>query len=170
MERASSFIVLKKDDGTLSNAKLEDKLANGEAVNEYNIINHTNQMKFVDSNPPIIYTMMIIWDHIFKTFLTIDQHRQLRGNKTIEINVTPTVIHERLNRFAPETNPTCIQRSWVENALIGFTEIGLAEPSKTMGEFIIKFRVNRGKTLDWLFQKIDEHKVKVQETKLDNFF
>jgi hypothetical protein len=59
-------------------------------------------MKFYDAKPPIIYMMMIIWDHVLKTFLTLDKIRQLRVNKSISIVATALEIKDKLSKFAPD--------------------------------------------------------------------
>lgn len=171
MEQSSSFIFIKKEYGEISHTVLDSKLSNGVPVARYNIQNEINQMKFFDSNPPIIYTMMIIWDHVLKNFLDLKQLRELRGNKIVPIEVTVKQVHEFLSKFAPITNPTCIETSWVKDALTGFTEIGLAElKSESEGKFEIKFRTHKGKTRNWLFERIKEPEKIVKPAKtLDEF-
>ncbi len=158
-EKAKSFIVIKKDHGTIANPELEKILANGEPVPRYNIVQDINQMKFVDSNPPTIYTMMILWTAVFKTYLSKDEQKLLRGNKVFNINTTSSEIGKRLSRFAPETNPDCIEPSWIEDALYGFKELNLATLiNEKESKFEIKFSAHSGKFIDWIFGKINEIK------------
>jgi hypothetical protein len=169
MEQQNSFIFIKKEYGIISHPVLDNKLSNGLPVARYNINNEINQMKFFDSNPPIVYTMMIIWDHILKNFLDLKQIRELRGNKIVPIEVTVQKVHELLSKFAPQTNPNCIETSWVRDALSGFVEIGLAEmKSQSEGRFEVKFRTHKGKTLNWLFDRIKKPEPKPTTT-LDKF-
>jgi len=171
MEQSNSFIFIKKEYGQITHPVLDNKLSNGLPVARHNILNEINQMKFFDSNPPIIYTMMIIWDHILKNFLSLKQLRELRGNKIVPIEVTITQVHDLLSKFAPLTNSTCIETSWIKDALTGFVEIGLAEiKSESEGKFEIKFRTNRGKTRHWLFEKIKKpEKIEKPSKTLDEF-
>lgn len=168
-EQLGSFINIKKDYGQISNQKLDDLLSNGLGVAEYNIVNEMNQMKFYDAAPPIIYTMMIIWDHIIKTFLEPRQLRELKGNKIVSKIVTVEEVRNKLLKFTPESNPNCIKSSWVKTALLGFVEIGLASSVNNDDKFEIRFRKHSGKTLDWLFGKIKKPESKKQSTTLDKF-
>lgn len=170
MEQQNSFIFIKKEYGKISHSILDDKLSNGVPVARHNILNEINQMKFCDSNPPTMYTMMIIWDHVLKNFLDLKQLRELRGNKIVPIEITIKKIHEFLSKFAPVTNPTCIETSWVKDALLGFVEIGMAEvKSESEGKFEIKFRTHKGKTRNWLFEKIKKPENMKPTTTLDEF-
>ena len=68
-------------------------------------------------------------------------------------------IHEILSKFAPDTNPNCIEKNWIRTALDWFEEIGIVEQSKTNSEkFTIKFRKHKEKTLDWLMKKVQKTK------------
>ena len=154
-EQLGSFINIKKDYGDISNPELDDMLSNGLGVAEHNIVSEINQMKFYDAAPPIVYMMMIIWDHVVKTFLSHEELRNVKGNKITPVVVTVKEIGDKLSKFTPETNPGCMEQSWIKEALSGFDEIGLASKFDN-GKFKIRFRKHRGKTLDWLLEKIEK--------------
>lgn len=172
MEQKESFIFIKKEYGEIGSPLLDDKLSNGVAVAKYNIVRTIDQMKFYDSMPPIVYTMVIIWNHILKTFLGLSELRQLEGNKIVPIPVTVEEVRSRLSRYAPESNTTCIRKSWVKDALLGFVEVGLAKVISEKDEkFEIRFRKHRGEILEWLLKLVKEPESETHEqiAKINDF-
>jgi hypothetical protein len=170
LEQDNSFIIIKKDHGVISNATLDSLLSNGVGVPRLKIIQEINQMKFFDSEPPIIYTMMIIWDHVLKTFLSTEQMRTLKGNKIFSIKLTVEEVYKKISRYAPQSNPSCIQHSWIRKALLGFAELNLARSSDTAKEsFEVRFRAHKGKILDWLLDEISNRKEDERTASLDEF-
>jgi hypothetical protein len=169
-EQLGSFINIRKDYGTISSKKLDDMLSSGVGIPEHNIVKEISQMKFYDSNPPIIYMMMIIWDHVLKTFLGLKQLRELKGNQTIPVVVTVKDVYDKLLRFTPASNPKCIEHTAVKTALLGFVEMGMAILVNSQEEkFEIRFRKHKGKLLDWLFEKIEKPEKMNPTTTLDQF-
>lgn len=169
-EEATSFILIKKESGAVSNSKLDDKFSNGVGVPRIKIINEINQMKFYDSRPPVLYTMMIIWDHVFKTFLNVHQSREWGRHRTIEVQVTVPELLGRLSRFAPESNPTCIRQKWIREALQEFIDVGLASSLPAQEEtFLIRFRKHKGEFINWILGIIETSRGETPPESLDPF-
>jgi hypothetical protein len=153
MEQSNTFIIVRKDFGEISDTILEEKLSNGVGVNVIHIIQEISQMKFYDARPPVVYTMMIIWDHVLKSFTDFKSLRALRGRQAFPIGVTIDQIREKLLHFTPETNSTCVHREWVKEALDGFCDIGVASVlNENEGKYEIRFRPQTGR--DWIFERI----------------
>jgi hypothetical protein len=170
LEQANSFIFIKKDHGAISNQILDDLLSNGVPVPRLKIIKEITQMKFYDSEPPIIYTMMIIWDFILKNFIDVKQSRELSINKTVKLSLTVQQVHDKLSRFCPETNSSCLEMSWVKKALMGFVEIGIASSQADNKEFQINFKKHKGETIDWIFRSISNSSlIEKSHSTLDEF-
>lgn len=149
-----TFIVIKKDYGDISDTNLEKILSSGRGVAEYNILNELNQVRFYDANPPIPYTMAIIWDHILKTYLTEEQFRLLQTtNAVISVTVKAVDIRDKLRRYTLEPAENHIKQSWVDDALVGFTEIGFGKANGS-GTFEIKFKKHTGDILEVFFGEI----------------
>jgi len=174
-ERAVNSIFIRKFSGKISNSKLEEKLTSGISYSMYNILEDIEKLKFYDSKPPEIYTMMLMWDFVFPRFVNSRQkYRDIAQNKTAELDITIDKIHEILSKFAPDTNPNCIEKNWIRTALDWFEEMGIVKQSKTNSEkFTIKFRKHKEKTLDWLLKKIQDPKPIVvrgkEDSSLDEF-
>ena len=126
--------------------------------------------RLYDSEPPIIYTMMIIWDFILKNFIDVKQSRELSINKTVKLSLTVQQVHDKLSRFCPETNSSCLEMSWVKKALMGFVEIGIASTQADNKEFLINFKKHKGETIDWIFRSISKSSlIEKSRSTLDEF-
>ena len=132
----------------------------------YNILNEIEQTKFYDAHPPEIYTMMILWDHIFPKFINSRaKFRDLEQNRNVEIEIKIDQILKSLSKFAPDSNPTCIKKSWIENALLWFQELDIVTPPKTGEKFIIKYRKRKEKTQDWILERVQHNSKEKDEGK-----
>lgn len=158
--QAKEFIMFKKFYGKISDSKLDNKLSRADSIPRLRIINKISQMKFYDSEPPIIYTMMIIWDHIVKKNFE-PQNMNFKNNRIIEVSMSVGKTKEDLSRFTPVTNPNCIETVWIRKAFKGFEEIGLATKLDVDGNnFKIKYTKVKGSLLEWFLKLIKESKVK----------
>lgn len=114
--------------------------------------------------------MMIIWDHVLKTFLGLKQLRELKGNQTIPLVITVKDVYDKLLRFTPTSNPKCVEQSAVKTALLGFVEMGVATLTNSHEEkFEVRFRKHKGRLLDWLFEKIEKPEKTKPTATLDQF-
>lgn len=157
MEQNNTFFLIKKDYGTISDPDIDAMFSEGRPVNKLHMVNEMNQMKFYDSEPPVVYSMMIIWDHVLKTFLDPKQSRELRANKKVTITKSVNEIHDKLKRFTPDSNRNCIERVWVRRALEGFKELGWAKLINEEQEiFEISIKIHRGKIRDKILKEIHE--------------
>lgn len=153
MEQKNTFINVRKDFGEISDPALDDVLSHGRGINAIHVVQDMNQMKFYDAKPPLIYTMMIIWDHVLKGFADFRQLWALRGRQTLPVQVTVEEVREMLTHFAPETNKSCIRREWVKDALDGFCGIGVASlVNQDQGRYEIHLKREEG--VDWIFERI----------------
>ena len=155
-----TFISLKKEYGEISNPALDLLLAKRWGVNLEHILAETHKLKFYDAEPPAVYTMNIIWDIILKLFVPPEQFRQLKGRKTIPIEVTLDQLYKAICVYAPDSSNPCIKRDWVRRAISGFIELGVASRIPGAEEkYEISIGVHRGKEKkDWIFRRISDLK------------
>lgn len=103
-----------------------------------------SRIKFLDYPPPLVYTMSILWDHVFNTLLSDKDWRQAKmegSRRFIRINVSKSELRDILARnFADEKSKQGIREKWVEEALESFVMLGLAEREKDSKEYTIKYR------------------------------
>lgn len=170
MERSEQFLVLKAEYGTISEPDLHEVLSNGVGIKLLGTLSDINQVKFVDSEPPVLYTMQVIWDHVFKLFVTLDQNRELNKNKNVLITVGLGEIREILKRFCHDSSPDCIDINWVKKAMDGFSELGISEPSMIKERYFdVKIRKFKGKTVDYFLKKLVELNDNDKNRTLDSY-
>ena len=169
LQQASAFMVIKKEHGKFTNAELDAMITNGVGVPWTVILPMISNVKFYDSKPPVIYTMMIIWDHILKTYVDLKQRRDLGRRRTIEVMVSIAEITEKLSIYAPRTNPHCINQDWIREALHEFEQIDLAIPlNRETGTYRIRITTHKGDLRSWFIEKFKEIESKKNQT-LDKF-
>lgn len=169
-ERVNQYLVLKAEYGTISNPDLDDILSNGVKIKLLGNLSDINQVKFVDSEPPVMYTMQLIWDHVLKNYITLKQSREFSKNKTVIVLVGIYEIREMLRRFCHDSNPECIRVSWVKKAMRAFWELGMAQPHNSKkGFFEVKIRRFKGLTISHFLQRLEEVKKEDKNLTLDNF-
>jgi len=170
MQQSQEFMLIKKQKGKFSNEEMDKLFKSGVGVSQLKILPKVNKTKFYDSKPPIIYMMMIIWDHILKTNLTIEQLRDTGRNRIIEVNENIQDILEKISQYAPKTNKNCIKREWVVEAMTAFVDLKLA--STVIGDvesYNIKLIIHGGDSRNWFISKFKELEEKKNQT-LEKYF
>ena len=172
-ERALPSIFVRKDFGVIDHEKLDKALSDGIPKIMYNIGRDLDKVKFYDAKPPVIYTMMQMWDHIFSKYINSREKRTKMDNgQTVNIDLDVDKIYEKLSELTHDSNPNCLKKSWIIDALNEFVSIGLAESSPNGSRFKIKYRKHGGFTEDFilgLMQKKEEAKIKPMSNGLDKF-
>lgn len=169
MQQVNAFILIKKENGTFTIDDMDKMMTRGIGVPQIRILPEVTKMKFYDSKPPIIYTMMIIWDHILKTNLTIDQLRDMERKRHIDIRISVDDILDKLSRFAPKTNKHCIRRDWIIESMNAFSDLKLATLENADTQlYSIKLSIHGGDTRNWLISKFKELEEKKSQT-LDKY-
>lgn len=147
----------KKVYGRLSIPDIDRVLAKGDALDMYGLLDELAPIKFYDSNPPIPYTMSILWSRVFLGMIHGKKRRDVRRGRTVKISVTIERLHKLVSKFAPPSNPRCIKTSWVTAALDKFVAVKLARKAKE-GEYEIWYRQGESLTLDWLVRLVNNVK------------
>lgn len=171
MDQAKSFVLFKKESGSLSNATLDNMLTGGKAIDRNHIVRQLSQMKFCDHHPPTLYTMAVIWDFLIKTFISLEQRRRLIGNTVLRVQVTIWEIHRRLSHFAPNGNGASIKPSWIQDALEGFVEVEIARKLPGQGLYEFKLRSHDGEFINWISSLVSQIRSERESrtTSLDDF-
>jgi hypothetical protein len=158
-------IFLRKDYGKIDDFKTitDKRLSDGITVSlDFLIKCDLSKIKFLDFKPHFIYTMGILWFHVFPSLLTDDDWRRFRmesGRKQIEINVTVKDIRNFLIKYYAEEQSEYIREKWIEEALEKFRELKYA--TRKGDVYTIKWR-----------KKIsnDEHDANVHRVFADLFY
>ena len=170
MHQANAFIFVEKRHGKFLHEEIDIKFSKGVPVAELHILPQLRRMKFYDSKPPLIYTMLIIWNDVFNQYLDVEKIRELDRKRSITFVITLQDVIDKLNEFTPITNTDCVDNEWVREAMNAFKEIGIAT-SLHLGPntFEIKMMKPTEEVRDWLISKFEELEKKKAGT-LDRFF
>ncbi len=139
--------------GKLSDSEIDEKMSNGVAVTEHDLINMLNQTKFFDSEPPVYYTMIILWDHIFKNLLDETDFRILSKNKIVWKTISVDDIFKIVQKFAPLSEENTVKKKWITKALKKFVEIKIAKFIQNES-FEIKIKRRKDETIAWIPKEI----------------
>ncbi len=135
------FVFLKKEDGNLGHVDLDGRLKQGISVPLERVLEQLSAVKFYDTEPSVVYTMAVLWDHVFPRLPTPEQLRGSRGRKTIEVEASIDLLLQELRTyFAPPSNREVVERKWVKDAMNGFVTIGLAKKANENDRFVIYFK------------------------------
>jgi len=145
-DQSETFICIEKRAGELTR-KLEKHFAekNPRTIKDLYVYEIFKDIKFYDADPPVQYTMAILWDHIFPSFM--DQKVAARdtksGRRIFLLRITKEQILERLSKFCYRQelpNQKKIPRdSWVENALNKLKEFELIKEGDEEGVYHVKY-------------------------------
>lgn len=119
----------------------------------YKIIKKIDQLKFYDSDPPVEYTMTVMWDHIFSKFVQGKNLQKLRDGQKVTISISMDQIKKRIKAFAPRTNSDCVNQSWVNDAISKFKEINVVFDGAD-GSFTVNYKKHKMPTTEWIVDKI----------------
>lgn len=117
------------------------------------IVKKLARMKFYDSYPPVEYTMSILWDHVFSKFVHGKKLKQFRNDKKVSITITMTQILDKIATFAPRTNPKCIRRSWIREAMSMFVKMRIVSHEGNE-QFTIAYKKHKKPTTDWIADRV----------------
>ena len=139
--------------GCLSVPTINKRLAGDGEHERYGLLGGVNAIRFYDSDPPVPYTMSVLWSHVFLNTIHGKKRRSMLQGRTVKIMVDIRRVHKLLSKFAPSSNPRCIKMSWVRSALDMFVDVKLAAKIGD-GKYEIWYR-DKQFVLDWLVGLVD---------------
>ena len=170
-ERVLASIFVRMNHGKLAHSKLNKELRNGISNSLYGLVRELTKLKFYDAKPPLIYTMIQMWDHVFsKSVNSREQQNELATGRIISIKLTIEKIHKKLSKLTHRSNSNCIQKSWIKEALDMFVDLGIAESSEPdTGQFIIKYKKHEDNTRTFLLDMIKKKTPQPAKNALDKY-
>lgn len=150
-ERVTYFI-LKNAWGETSNATLNAHLHKGVVVKGEEAVRKMGVIQFSDSKPDIVYTISILWGHIFPALITKDEHVSTRGRQAIDLKVDLTAIMSKTRKslgsfFYPPRQP------WIAEALDMLVKMKMAERHPD-GQFLVHYKSVRGDIICFFAKKL----------------
>ena len=141
-------LVLKRAFGTISHKKVHAALGRGWSIDAYSLMKKLNRTKFYDSRPPLPYIMSVPWFLVFPGLVHAKKRRKARMNKEIPLDVDVDRIRRLASKYAPSSNPGCVKRAWVKDAMEEFVRIGLAERTGR-DEYRIRYSASGPRKAEW---------------------
>lgn len=142
-------LVLRRTFGTISHKKAHAALGRGWSIDAYSLMNKLNRTKFCDSRPPLPYIMSVLWFLVFPSLVHAKKRKKARMNKEILIDVDVDRIQKLASKYAHPSNPGCVKRAWVKDAMEEFARIGLAERTGR-DEYRIRYSARGPRQAEWL--------------------
>lgn len=139
---------VEKLSGRISHAGADSALAKSVEIQAYELLKELDGTKFYDSRPPLQYIMAILWVQVFPKLAHDKKRKRLHMREKITIDVGVDRVHRLVSRFAPPSNPRCIERSWIAASLNEFVKVGLAREKE--GKYTIYYVPNKTRPLSWL--------------------
>lgn len=143
------FIFLQKRWGNFSDDDLDSRFYDGVSV-PLDTILETYSTKFLDSEPPTPYLMMVIWEFILPQLPSEAEFEEAAGVKSLRVKADIDDITKRLrDQYGPERHddrdPVIPRRAWVVKALDAYVTLKMAE-QQVDGDgtvYLINFRKGR---------------------------
>ena len=146
----NGFIDITKVYGRIRHSKIDSKMSAQKCqIPMYKIIKKIDRMKFYDSDPPVEYTMAILWDHVFSKFIHGKKLQKMMDGEKVSISTNMDRIRKTIKAFAPRSNPECVRQSWIRKAMLWFEEIKVVSV-ETNGSFTITYKKHNMSTTKWI--------------------
>ncbi|MGE3844946.1 MAG: hypothetical protein AB7I50_25560 [Vicinamibacterales bacterium] len=145
----STFITLKTEFGRVSDVELNDRLRLSRPVNWVHLIRHYRDPKFMDAEPPLPYTLWVLWDLVFSQLASGKEPG--RGVNWIGLDVEAASLTRHVQDFygfrSEGAHSVEIPRlRWIRRALDALVTFGMAKRgSETRYE--VRYRRLRSKDM-----------------------
>lgn len=155
-------LILKKERGELSYSEFDSELRKGIHFPILSLGSVIGNIKFYDAAPPLIHTMVVLYENILPLFGSLIEFEQSEGEVDVEVRCSINEITEKVAELCcpirnDDRDPKLPKLDWVRLALTKLEEIGLAEKvTKKSDNYIIKLKPPKSEkdTIDYLSNKI----------------
>ena len=144
----SKLFFLKITSGTISHKKTHDALGRGWSIDSLSLANDLDNTKFYDSRPPLPYIMAVLWARVFPSLTHGKKLKRLRMGMEVTIDVEVGRIHRLASMLAHSSNPMCVKRAWIKDAMEEFARVGQA---KKVGsdKYRIRYSMHESRPAEW---------------------
>lgn len=149
--QVKTFITLRKEDGDIRDAQLNDRWRRTNQVPLEKLIAKFGQVKFYDTAPPLAYTLEIIWTQVLAA--RIEDTSFDAKEKCYPMLVTPQDIRTELAKYFriprnDDRDPEIPKTEWVADAFGMLVELGLAEKVRDSDAYRVRYKNKRGDILE----------------------
>ena len=119
------------------------------SIDARNLTSEVDKTKFYDSRPPLPYIMSVLWTRVFFNLVHGKKRKRLRMSAEVSIDVGVDRIHLIASKLGPSSNPGCVKRAWIKDAMEELVRVGLAE--KLGGDkYRVYYSMRESQPLEWL--------------------
>ncbi len=145
------FVFLQKRWGSFSDDELDSRFFEGVSV-PLDVLLKIYSNKFLDSEPPLPYLMMLIWEFILPQLPSEEEFEEAAGVKSLLVLADADDITTRLrDQYGPSRNddkdPVIPRRAWVVKALEAFAALGMAKKQSDEEGDVYAVNFRRGKVM-----------------------
>ena len=140
--------LLRKSFGKISRKKAHDALGRGWSIDSSSMARDLDNTKFYDSRPPLPYIMAVLWARVFPSLTHGKKLKRLRMGMEVTIDVEVGRIHRLASMLAHSSNPMCVKRAWIKDAMEEFARVGQA---KKVGsdKYRIQYSMHESRPAEW---------------------
>jgi hypothetical protein len=171
-DQTETSIMLRREHGALLDQKFSERLRRTVTLAVRHLVIN-GDVRFCDSEPPVPYTLLLMWKHVFPTMLDGVERDKKAGYTPI--SVTADKVTKTLQEFfgsKPENgNKGLPQKEWVERALDILTSLKMAHVDGKA--YVIHYKNLHGDTLERfgrLCFEQEQKKTKSKKPKLQQSF
>jgi hypothetical protein len=152
--QAREICKIEKYYGNFTDQRVELKLRNPVAVSLEALIGRISAVKFYDGEPPLEYTMVVLWLNVFPE-LKERETKERDQALVVDCGEVTEILREKYS-FGQEDRrqPKIPKQSWVKKALDAFVSIDYADRDRTnVNRYQIKYSYGKRGDLLSLFSK-----------------
>jgi hypothetical protein len=152
---SKAFCKIEKYYGVFSDERIESKLSNPVPVSLEPIIGIISSVKFYDTEPPVEYTMNVLWMNVFNE---IKQGGGVWGTEkmiSVDCKEVTRMLQEKYSfKQIDSRQPKIPREAWIRDALDEFVAIKYAQKDSDNGEkYYVKYSYPRKDDMLGLFSK-----------------
>lgn len=140
---------LKRSSGAISHKKTHDVLGRGWSIDAEALLKDFETTKFYDSRPPLPHIMAVLWLYVCPNLMHGKKLKRFRGNAEVCIVAEVGRVHRLASKLAHSSNPGCVKRAWIKDAMEKFVRIGLAERTGA-DMYRIDYSSRESRPTEWL--------------------
>lgn len=140
---------LKRHSGAISHKRAHDALGKGWSIDARSLADELGGTKFYDSRPPLPYIMYVLWIYVFPSLVHGKKLKKVRMNAEVRIDADVDRMHRLASKLAHPSNPGCVKRARIVDAMEGLEEAGLAEKMGE-GRYSIRYSPLEPRAAEWL--------------------
>jgi hypothetical protein len=148
-DQSEPFILLRKEYGSMLDAKLGERLRRTVPVAMRHIVVKSD-IRFCDSAPPVPYTLQLMWELVFPPLRDGIERDKKHGYTPIPVTTEKlTKILQEFYGYTPDGtgNKGLPQKEWIENALDVLCSLKMAHQDDTKS-YVIRYRTIHGDVLE----------------------